>query len=131
MRFKKILAPGIGFVFLGLGAIGVVLPLWPTTPFVIVSVACFSSTPRIKAHIMKISFFKEHIENYDKRIGLSIKTVLISLTWLWGMLFISMIVMRTIWSFILLLIVGSAVTTHILFVAKAKNKKVENNEEEH
>lgn len=124
MRFKKILAPGIGFVFLGLGAIGVVLPLWPTTPFVIVSVACFSSTPRIKAHIMKIPFFKEHIENYNTRKGLSLKTILISLIWLWGMLIISMLLIRTLWAFILLIIVGSAVTTHILFVSRPKNKEV-------
>lgn len=124
MRFKKILAPGIGFVFLGLGAIGVVLPLWPTTPFVLVSVACFSSSPRIKAKIMKIPFFKEHIENYNTRKGLSLKTILISLIWLWGMLIISMLLIRTLWAFILLIIVGSAVTTHILFVSRPKNKEV-------
>ncbi|NMA80035.1 MAG: DUF454 domain-containing protein [Clostridiales bacterium] len=122
MRFKKCLMPSIGFVFLGLGAIGVILPIWPTTPFVLVSVACFSSSPRIKAKIMKIPFFREHIENYNNRNGLSSKTLLISLIWLWGMLIISMSIIRELWAFILLSIVGSAVTTHILFVARPKDK---------
>ena len=124
LRFKKILMPSIGFVFLGLGAIGVVLPIWPTTPFVLVSVACFSSSPRIKAKIMKIPFFNEHIENYNTRKGLSLKTILISLIWLWGMLIISMVLMRALWAFILLSVIGSAVTTHILFVSRPKNKGV-------
>ena len=73
---------------------------------------------------MKIPFFKEHIENYNTRKGLSLKTILISLIWLWGMLIISMLLIRTLWAFILLIIVGSAVTTHILFVSRPKNKEV-------
>ena len=62
LQLKTIMLTGLGLIFLGLGAIGLLLPVWPTTPFVLASVACFSSAPRIKARIMKISFFKEHIE---------------------------------------------------------------------
>lgn len=73
MKLKIIILTFLGFVFLFMAFIGLFLPIWPTTPFVLVSVGCFSSTPRIKNKIMKISFFKEHIENYECRKGLSKK----------------------------------------------------------
>ena len=123
MQLKTILLTALGFVFLGLGAIGLLLPVWPTTPFVLVSVACFSSAPRIKARIMKISFFSAHIENYEHRTGLSSKTVCHSMIWLWGMLLISMAIVRIFWIIILLLVVGIAVTSHILWMAKANRRK--------
>lgn len=111
---------GLGLIFLGLGAIGLLLPVWPTTPFVLASVACFSSAPRIKARIMKISFFKEHIENYERRTGLSRKTFWISIIWLWSMLLISMIFIHTLWISFSLFLIGLAVTCHILWMAKGR-----------
>ncbi|NLF34909.1 MAG: DUF454 domain-containing protein [Clostridiales bacterium] len=120
MQLKTIFLTGLGFLFLGFGAVGVLLPVWPTTPFVLLSVACFSSAPRIKARIMKLSFFREHIENYEHRQGLSHKTIGISLGWLWGMLLLSMALTRTAWVSLLLFLVGLAVTCHILWMAKGR-----------
>ena len=123
LHLRTILLMVLGFIFLGLAAIGLLLPVWPTTPFVLVSVACFSSQPRIKSRILMIPFFKEHIENYEHRTGLSRKTVLISMVWLWGMLLISMAVIHSLLISILLLLVGAAVTSHVLCMAKSKTGK--------
>ncbi|HZK38678.1 MAG TPA: YbaN family protein [Clostridia bacterium] len=123
MRLKIILLTGLGFIFLGLGAMGLLLPVWPTTPFVLLSVACFSSAPHIKARIMKNSFFKEHIENYEHRTGLSKKTVWISLVWLWSMLIVSMMLTQSTWVSVLLLLIGSGVTSHILWIARTRGRK--------
>jgi uncharacterized membrane protein YbaN (DUF454 family) len=123
LQLKTILLTGLGFVFLGLGAIGLLLPVWPTTPFVLVSIACFSSAPRMKARIMKIPFFREHLENYEHRNGLSRKTVWLSMGWLWGMLLLSMVILRRFWIFIFLSLIGASVTIHILWMAKAKARK--------
>ncbi len=117
---KKYLLTGLGFLFLGIGAIGILLPVWPTTPFVLVSAACFTSNPRIKGKIMTIPFFKEHIENYEGRTGLSKKAVAISLIWLWGMLLLSMMLIRNVWVAALLFFIGNAVTVHIVVMSKPK-----------
>ena len=128
MQLKTLLLTALGFVFLGLGAIGVLLPVWPTTPFVLVSVACFSSTPHIKAQILKIPVFREHIENYEQRTGLSPKTVRNSLIWLWGTLLVSMVIIHKLWIIALLSVVGVSVTLHILSIAKPKDKKKDQSE---
>lgn len=125
MRLKILLLTVLGFLFLAMGAVGLLLPVWPTTPFVLVSVACFSSTPRLKAWIMKISFFREHIENYEHRTGLSQKTIWISMLWLWGMLFLSMLLLRTVWINFILVLVGLAVTCHILWMSKDRRRDKE------
>lgn len=120
MQIKRILLTGAGFVFLALGAIGIVFPIWPTTPFVMLSAACFTASPQLRARIMKISFFREHIENYRTRTGLRRKTVILSLTYLWGMLVLSMVLIRQLPITALLVLVGSAVTVHILWMARAR-----------
>lgn len=123
MRIKTILLTCLGFLFLGLGAIGLLVPVWPTTPFVLLSAACFSGTPRLRAQIMKVAFFREHIENYENRTGLTRKTVAVSLGYLWGMLLLSMFLIRKAWIVGLLCVIGAAVTTHILWVARARRGK--------
>ena len=117
---KIILFTGLGFLFLALGPIGLFLPLLPTTPFVLLSAACFSGSPRFRSRIMKIGFFREHMENYSKRNGLSKKTTAISLFFLWGMLLPSMLLLRRGWAFALLSAVGVAVSVHILWMARKK-----------
>jgi uncharacterized membrane protein YbaN (DUF454 family) len=123
LQLKIILLTALGFIFLGLGVIGLLLPVWPTTPFVLVSVACFSSSPQIKARIIKIPFFREHIENYELRNGLSRKNVRLSMVWLWGMLVLSIVLIRSLWIAVFLFLVGTSVTIHILYMSKAKDRK--------
>ncbi len=120
LRIKVVLLTVLGFLFLGLGAIGLLFPVWPTTPFVLVAAACFSGTPYLRKKIMQIGFFREHIENYENRNGLSQKTITISLVYLWGMLLLSALLVRKLWLVLLLAVVGIAVTAHLLYMAKGK-----------
>lgn len=113
----------LGFIFLILGAIGIVLPMWPTTPFVLVSVACFSSAPHIKAQILRVPIFREHIENYERKTGLPKKTVQTSLIWLWGTLLISMILIREFWIIALLMLVGVCVTLYLRKISRPDGDK--------
>jgi hypothetical protein len=116
LEIKTFVRNGLGFSLLGLGAVGLVLPFWPTTPFVLASFACFSTSPKIRSRILQIHFFRENIENYECGNGLSKRTLWISLIWLWGMLLISMIVTNMLWLMILLSLIGITVSILILWI---------------
>ena len=72
--------------------------------------------------MMRVPFFNQHIQNYQNRTGLSRKTVVVSLLFLWGMLLLSGLLVKTFWVIALLFLVGVAVTTHILWVARPKHR---------
>lgn len=120
MNLKKKILIIIGFVFLLIGAIGIFLPILPTTPFVLVAAGCFTSSKRLSEWLKKSKLFGEFIINYRERKGLSNRTVIRSLGFLWIMLTISVISIHSLWSAILMPCVGIAVTTHIILTAKPK-----------
>ncbi len=122
MQFSKIIFALFGFLFLGLGAIGIFIPIWPTTPFVLLAVAFFSTSPNMKKLIMKNAFFREHIENFENKKGLSKRTFLISMGWLWGTLIISILIIQTKTMTILLAIVGLLVSIHLIIMAKGRKR---------
>lgn len=123
MGIKNILRCTAGFFLLIMGGIGVFVPIWPTTPFILAAAGCFASTPKIYNRVMKIPFFNEYIRNYHNKQGLKPGTVIISLSFLWGMLLISAMHIRTLWSVILLSLIGTSVTIHILWVARKRNRE--------
>ncbi len=118
MKIKTILLVIAGFILLLLGAIGVVLPVLPTTPFVLAAAACFTCVPKLKEKLMRIPFVSDHLDNYRSRKGLSTKTVVVNLLFLWAMLGVSCYFTRKLWLGILLFVVGVSVTTHILHMAR-------------
>lgn len=122
MKIGSMLLIVAGFILLALGAIGLFLPVWPTTPFVLGAAGCFSGNERLRAMIMKNGFFREYIENYQNHQGLSKKVVVSSLGFLWGMLTLSAIMISAMWSTTLFLIIGIAVTLHILYMARRKKE---------
>jgi len=57
----------LGFMFLGLGFIGVFLPLLPTTPFILVAAGCFAkSSERWHRWLMNNRTFGPMIKNWQE-----------------------------------------------------------------
>lgn len=124
MKLKAKILIVIGFIFLILGAIGLFFPVLPTTPFVLLASACFTSSKRLSNWLRRNKLFGDYITNYKDRKGLMKITVIKSLSFLWIMLIISIVVIQSLWSSILLPCIGVAVTIHILWIAKPKKRVV-------
>ena len=73
-----------GTICLVLGAIGIVLPVLPTTPFLLAAAACYyKSSPRMHKWLLNNRWFGEYIRNYKEGKGLTLKTKITALTMLW------------------------------------------------
>ncbi len=72
-----------GTICVALGAIGIVLPLLPTTPFLLAAAACYyKSSPRMHRWLLNNKWFGEYIRNYQEGKGLTLKTKITALTML-------------------------------------------------
>ncbi len=59
---------GLGFILLGLGAVGLVLPIWPTTIFWILAVFCLAeSHPKVRDWIYRQPGVGSMIESFVER----------------------------------------------------------------
>jgi uncharacterized membrane protein YbaN (DUF454 family) len=73
-----------GTICVVLGAVGIVLPILPTTPFLLAAAACYyKSSPRMHHWLLNNKWFGEYIRNYQEGKGLTLKTKVTALSVLW------------------------------------------------
>lgn len=121
METKKALFFSLGVAFVGIGAVGVALPVLPTTPFILVAATCFGkSSKRQEKWISKNRYFGSYIENYKSNKGVPIDIKRNSLIFLLIMLISSSILVNKLIMYIILAIIGICVTIHILLLKTKK-----------
>ncbi|WRS26410.1 YbaN family protein [Oscillospiraceae bacterium MB08-C2-2] len=71
-----------GLVFVGLGALGVVLPVLPTTPFLLLAAYCFSkSSIRFHRWLCSTHLYQKHMASYVNEQSMPLRTKLFILLW--------------------------------------------------
>lgn len=123
MAWKRHALTVAGVMALGLGILGIFLPLLPTVPLVLLAAACFArSSPRFHQWILAHPHFGPIIRQYQSGQGIPqrVKVRAISVIWL-SMLF-SMWMIGKLWAIFLLSTIGICVTAYLLKLPTADNE---------
>ena len=111
-----------GCVSLGLGLLGIPLPVLPTTPFLLVSAWCFgrSSEPLLR-WLLTNRLFGVYLRGYVQNRGVPKRVKIYVLVLLWTtLLFSAFWVVKAVWLSVLLIGVAVGVTLHVLRIRTAK-----------
>jgi len=114
----------LGFLSLGLGILGLFVPILPTTPFLLLSAYLFSKSSR-KMYIWINSnrVFGKYIKRYIEGLGIPLKTKILSISTLWITISISVyFFVHNFWLGILQILIAIAVSYHLLSKPTFKNK---------
>lgn len=118
---KQLILTGLGALALVMGGIGLFLPIWPTTPFVLCAAGCFgASSPKLYRRLESTRYFGEYIRNYKNKTGISARARWTGIAFLWATLGISALIFQTLHLAIILAVVGVAVTVHILTIRRQR-----------
>lgn len=107
-----------GFICVGLGILGMFLPVLPTTPFLLLAAAAFAkSSDRAYHWLMTNKWFGSYISNYREGKGIPLHVKITSITFLWLTILTSAIFfVDNLYIKILLILIAIGVTTHIVSV---------------
>ena len=75
MKIKRLLWIILGFIGLGIGAVGVVLPMLPAFPFLLLAAFSFGkSSERLHKWFIGTKLYKNNLESYVKGQGMTLYT---------------------------------------------------------
>ncbi|MGE4572729.1 MAG: YbaN family protein [Candidatus Izemoplasmatales bacterium] len=112
---KKYVYISLGSICLALGSLGIVLPLLPTTPFLLLSAFFYlRSSQRLYYWLLNHRLFGIYIYSYINFHAIDLKTKISALSLLWLSLTISIVLVNKLLVTLILLIIGLSVSLHIL-----------------
>ena len=134
-KVKRIVFIVIGCICFGLGTVGVILPILPTTPFYLVTAYCFArSSKRMEDWFKGTKLYKKHLESFVKKEGMLMSTkigIISSVTILMGIGFFLM-ARKDIWvGCIVLGVVWLAHIIYFVFFVKTIKKTENTNDQEY
>jgi uncharacterized membrane protein YbaN (DUF454 family) len=112
----RILYLTIGTLAVGLAILGMILPLLPTTPFLLLAAVCYArSSPRFYHWLLTNPWFGQYIRHYREGRGILLKQKIIAITLLWLTIgYTVLMVVSAWWGQLMLLAIAVGVTLHLL-----------------
>lgn len=113
-----------GTVALGLGLIGVILPLLPTTPLLLLAAFCYArGSERFYLWLMTNRFFGEYIRAWRENRGIPLRVKVYVIAVLWAVMGLTIVFVIPLWPVrVALAIIGIGVTAYLLQLPTLKEE---------
>jgi uncharacterized membrane protein YbaN (DUF454 family) len=112
---KKWILISVGTSCVGLGILGIFLPILPTTPFLLLAATCYArSSERFYNWLLNNRWFGNYIKNYREGKGIPLKVKVLAIALLWVTIGYSIFAVHILPVRIILILIAIGVTTHIL-----------------
>ncbi|MFK9090882.1 YbaN family protein [Bacillus salipaludis] len=122
-NFIKFIFVLIGFLALGLGILGIFLPLLPTTPLLLLASFCFmKGSERFERWFKGTTLYKRHLENFVKERAMTLQQKLTILFFADAMIAIAFLFLDNIILRIMLLLI--VLYKYYYFIYKIKTIQV-------
>lgn len=117
MSLKKYILLISGTIALLLGVIGALIPVLPTTPFLLIAAYCYlRSSMRLYNKLINHRLIGKYIYCYLTYRAVPRKSKIGSIILLWAALIVSMLLIRKLFMVLLLVVIGAGVTVHLLLL---------------
>lgn len=115
-RLVRWLFAGLGFLLTGIGILGMILPLLPTTVFLLGAAGCFAkASPGAYKWLTTNRLFGSYLRNYREHKGATLGTKIFSISTLWvGLGFSGFVIGPVWWVDLVLGAVAVGVTWHLV-----------------
>lgn len=106
---------GLGLLSTALGIIGIVLPVMPTTVFILLAAYFFArSSPKFYNWIMNHKVFGGMVRDWQAGLGMSLRTKFLAVGMMGITIGFSLLAAPFLWSKILLFLLGISLSVYIL-----------------
>ena len=110
----RLLLVAAGWVSLALGVIGIVVPLMPTTVFVLLAAYCFArSSERFHRWLLEHRLFGPMVRNFREGRGLPRAARFRAVALIWLTMALSMWLIGDWWAVVLLVVIGTTLTVYL------------------
>ncbi len=115
-RMIRALFITLGTVSLGLGLVGILVPILPTTPFLLLAAFFYArSSERFLRWLLTNRWFGSYISNYRAGRGLPLREKIATIVLLWAAIGFSTVYVVTVWWVrLVLILIAAAVTIHLV-----------------
>ncbi len=125
-KFTYYILSGFAFISLALGLIGIILPVLPTTPFVLLAAGIFSiSSPERAKKLEQSKIFGSYLRHWRTHQGIPLRIKIRAIVSVWIGLIVSIVIAQSKVVLIILPIIGIIVSLHLILIKTDKEESDE------